>query len=51
MKDPYLKTAKDKIVAFSTFLGEKKWFGGDNVRLCVPSLINCCMNEDIKSCY
>ncbi len=31
MKDDYLKNVKDKIVAFSTFLGEKKWFAGDNV--------------------
>ena len=31
MKDDYLKTVKDKIRQFSIFLGEKKWFIGEDV--------------------
>lgn len=35
MKADYVKTVKDKIKQFSTFLGEKKWFAGENVCLSV----------------
>ena len=33
MKENYLKNVKERLTKFSKFLGEKKWFAGEEVSI------------------
>ena len=44
MKDDYIKNVKSKIKQFSDFLGDKKWFGGAEVYVCVCVFRLCCLS-------
>lgn len=35
LKPGYIESLPEKLKQFSAFLGERKWFAGENVRLCV----------------
>lgn len=45
-KPGYIKSLPEKLKQFSAFLGERKWFAGENVRLCVCACVRC-MNSVI----